>query len=153
MRDEDKTKDQLIRELEELRQRIDDPRQPEEYYRILFNNTYDAAFAYRLTEEGGPGRFIEVNDIACRRLGYTREQLLKMSRLDIAAAVKEDSIPMLMTDLLANEPIVFESVLRAKDENELHVEVSAHLFDLEGKPTVLSVARDITERKQIGRRA
>ncbi len=60
---------------------------------------------YNLTEEGGPGKFIEVNDIACCRLGYTRKQLLKMSRLDIACLSKDDSVPTLTKDLLTKKTL------------------------------------------------
>jgi signal transduction histidine kinase len=45
--------------------------------------------------------------------------------------------------------VIFELVHRAKDEKQIPVEISSHLFIHEGKPTVLSIARDITERKRV----
>jgi signal transduction histidine kinase len=50
--------------------------------------------------------------------------------------------------LLKESHVVYDLVHRAKDNHQIFVEVSSHLFTYKGKPTVLSVARDITERKR-----
>ena len=50
----------------------------ESKYRLLFNSTNDAVFVHQPTDEGEPGKFIEVNDVACRKYGYTREEMLKI---------------------------------------------------------------------------
>jgi hypothetical protein len=42
------------------------------WYQFLFNNVSDAAFVHYGPDESKlPGTFIEVNEIACKRLGYT----------------------------------------------------------------------------------
>ena len=51
----------------------------EETYRMLYDSLNDALFTSELLEDGTLGNFILVNDIACERLGYTREELLSMS--------------------------------------------------------------------------
>ncbi|MEI6316074.1 MAG: PAS domain S-box protein, partial [Syntrophus sp. (in: bacteria)] len=59
-------------------------RESEELFRLLFNTINDAVFLhYGPSPDGFPGRFIEVNDIACERLGYSHDELLRMSPLDI----------------------------------------------------------------------
>ena len=82
MNDSRKTKDQLISELQDSRRRIRELERPgkesSEYYRLLFDSTNDAAFVYYLTKNQQPGRFVEVNDVACRILHYSREELLTM---------------------------------------------------------------------------
>src|SRR5271157_1839024 len=55
----------------------------EKRYRILFNSTEDAIFVHEITPDGMLGSFLEVNDVACRRLGYTREEILQLSVEDI----------------------------------------------------------------------
>ncbi len=127
MKDTDKTKDQQIHELEELLRNSEDSKESARYYRMLFNNTNDAAFASQLTEDSKLGRFIEVNDIACRRLGYTRKELMDMSAVDIGVPERTGESPLLMKEFLAKAHIV--------------VEISSHLLDL-------SIARDIAGRKQ-----
>src|ERR1035437_1473525 len=44
-------------------------------YRILFNNSSDAVVVFGLGEDGAPTNFMQVNDEACQRLGYTRAEL------------------------------------------------------------------------------
>ena len=54
-------------------------RESERRYRSLFNSLGDAVLVHAgVSGEGSPARFIEVNDIACQQLGYTREELLQL---------------------------------------------------------------------------
>ncbi len=123
-------------------------RESEERYRMLLNNANDAVFVYQLSAEGKPGRFIEVNDVACQRLGYTREELLNLSPRDIAVPEKAGDFSALFEKILAAKHVVWEWVNVAKDGKKIPVENSTHLFDFHGQPTVLSITRDITERKR-----
>ncbi len=124
-------------------------RESEERYRLLFNRGNDVIFVYRLTSEGLPGQFIEVNDVACQRLGYTRETLLGMTPLDIEAPDSERDISDIMEALFVQRHVMFEVMHVTKDGDRVPVEVNAHLFDLQGEPAVLSIARDITKRKRV----
>jgi PAS domain S-box-containing protein len=123
--------------------------QSEERYHLLFNSGHDAVFVHEGANASGfPGRFLEVNDIACQRLGYTREELLQMSPADIFTPEIQSTLPALMENLQAQTYLTLESVHVSKDGRPIPVEISNHLFNLDGKPAVLSVARDITERKK-----
>jgi len=122
-------------------------RENEERFRLLFNSGGDAIFVHDIGKE--LGHFVEVNDIACQRLGYTRAELLGMTPMDI----DDSALPPTDTGKIARElqehwHALFERVHVAKDGRRIPVEISAHLFTLNGKSTVLSVARDISERKR-----
>jgi PAS domain S-box-containing protein len=132
---------------EAVRQRTKELRESRDWYRVLFNSLGDTVFVYRITEEGIPGTFIEVNDVACERLGYTREELLNMSPLDIIDSQGLESIPSLMEKLLAEKRVLLEITHVAKDGRKMPVELCVHLFNLRGTPTVLSMAREIPEHK------
>jgi two-component system cell cycle sensor histidine kinase/response regulator CckA len=93
------------------------------------------------------GRVLYVNDAACRRLGYSREELLSMSVSDI--------------DVLAPQPwsshfqevgeggsVAFESLHRAKDGEIFPVEVTVSYLNYGGREYSCATARDITERKR-----
>ncbi len=118
----------------------------EAWYRALFNASGDAVFAHRVHEDGA-GHFIAVNDVACERLGYTREELLARTPVDIDSPERQAAIPEITQTLLAQGHVLFETVHIAKDGTEIPVEVNAHCFEVEGAPVILSVARDITERQ------
>jgi PAS domain S-box-containing protein len=65
----------------------------EAYYRLMFNSVSDAVFVHKFGEDGRPSCFLEVNDNACRLLGYTREELLQMRVVDIIALEEHYSGP------------------------------------------------------------
>jgi PAS domain S-box-containing protein len=127
-------------------------RESEKKYRQIFNNANDAMYLHKLTEEETPGQFIEVNDSACEMLGYSREELLSMTPKDLDAGRTAEDLPDVMEDLLANGHTTFEMHHQTKDGQLVPVEISSHLFEIDGEKRVLSIARDITERKELQRR-
>jgi PAS domain S-box-containing protein len=120
----------------------------EERYRVLFNSGNDIVIVHAWAEEGAPGKLVEVNGVARERLGYTREEFLGMTSREIESPEGAYDVPAVIRQLAEKGHAVFETVARAKDGRGIPVEVSAHRFNLGGKPLVLSVARDITERKR-----
>ncbi len=118
-------------------------------YRMLFNNANDAMFVTQLSKEKSYGDFIEVNEVACKRLGYTKDEFLKLSPSAIISPKYINAFNRHTNILLKNSHVIYELVHRAKDNKQIPVEISSHLFIHEGKPTVLSIARDITERKRV----
>jgi len=123
-------------------------RQKEERYRLLFNSGYDAIFVHQPTPDGMPGKFIEVNDVACRIYGYTREELSHLTPLDLSAPEKGGSVHTHAKKVISEGHLTFETAQVAKDGREIPVEIHSHLFQLNGQPTVISIARDIAGRKQ-----
>ena len=121
----------------------------EERFRILFNSANDAVFAHHPTPDNLPGKFFEVNDVACKMLGYTRKEMYGLSPMDIVAWDKAGLTPKeAMKNLASSGQALIESAFIAKDGRQIPVEVNIHLFELQGQPTVLTVARDITEHKK-----
>jgi len=118
----------------------------ESRYRLLLQNANDAVYVHAVTPDV-PGRFLDVNDKACEMLGYTREEFLAMDIPRIDVPEQEERIPAILQKLFAEGRAVFETEHVAKDGRRIPVEVSARLFDLQGAPTVLSVTRDISERR------
>ncbi|MFA7300265.1 MAG: PAS domain S-box protein, partial [Sideroxydans sp.] len=90
--------------------------------------------------------FLDINETGCRVLGYSREELLSMSALDIDTAVSADSLKIIEAQLQQSGRAQFETVHRRKDGSTFPVEVSAALIEID-KPYLLSIARDITQRK------
>jgi two-component system, cell cycle sensor histidine kinase and response regulator CckA len=124
-------------------------RRSEERYRFLFNGINDAVFVHGLTAEGLPGRIIETNDIACGRLGYTREELLSMSPQDFDAPEEAPLAHQMMARLREEKHAIWEGTHLSRSGVRIPVEISVHLVDLEGEAVVLSTARDITARRRL----
>jgi PAS domain S-box-containing protein/putative nucleotidyltransferase with HDIG domain len=119
----------------------------EKRYRMLFNSGNDAIFVHGLNRDKSMGKFIEVNNVACQRLGYSKEEFLQLSPRDINYPVSKDDTPVI-NRLLEEKHLLFERVHLAKDGARIPVEINAHLLELDGRLAVLSVARDVTERKR-----
>ena len=117
----------------------------ERRHRLLFNSVSDALFVHEgAGADGALNRFTEVNDVACERLGYTREELLQMSMAQIAYP----AAPKFPGGSAADNPAFWEGVHVTKDGKRIPVEISSRLFHLNGKATYISTARDISSRKE-----
>ncbi|MDD2902723.1 MAG: PAS domain-containing sensor histidine kinase [Syntrophales bacterium] len=120
----------------------------ESRYYQLFNKIKDAVLVLSADKANNIGRFLEVNDEACKRLGYTREELLKLSIANINSPEDVPQIPARFERLLADKHVLFDSVHVAKDGRRIPVEVNALIVDFMGKPASLAICRDITIRRQ-----
>lgn len=93
------------------------------------------------------GRFDYVNDAACRRLGYRREELMKrtMPELDRHLTGKEYSD---LWNILARDSVFnFESELITRPGALIPVEVSINYLNMDGEAYNCAFIRDITERR------
>ena len=108
--------------------------------------TRQAADPLFLSEPGG--RIIDVNDLACQGLGYTREELLEMRTDQISLGRRQPSREEVWTRLLADEIVTFETSHRRKDRTTFPVEVRMSVIELDGRPYRSAIARDITDRKR-----
>ena len=111
-------------------------------FHTVFENANDGIVILDLK-----GNILEANSVLCRRLGYSREELVQMNVRQIDS---EETAVMLEERLGAAKEsggAIFEAVNLRKDGSEVPVEVSSRLFEYGGKPAILGVTRDITERK------
>ncbi len=92
-------------------------------------------------------RFLDVNDKACRDLGYTRDEMLAMTVFDIDPGVDESVRSHVQEKLQESGFLVKEAVHRRKDGSTFPVEISMKLVRLD-RSYVITVARDISERKR-----
>jgi PAS domain S-box-containing protein len=115
-------------------------------YREIFNSANDAIEVQELLATGLPGKYSEVNDVACRMLQYTRDELLGKSPLDIAGLYNSIPSEDLGKSLVSDGHALFMTEQRRKDGVIVPVEINAHVINISGKKMVLSVVRDITER-------
>jgi|GEM_PF-1719348 len=116
-------------------------------YKLLFNASNDGVFVHYLKEGEEPGRFVEVNDVACRRLGYNREEFLRMTPAHIDAIDMADKRRKDFNIVAGKGSHVFEMVHVSKCKKNIPVEISSKKFSLKDEEFVLSIVRDITERK------
>ncbi len=105
----------------------------ERSYQELFDNVNDAIFLGQFTGNDQSAKFVEVNGVACRMLGYTRQELLQLSTEEIADPAHADA---LRENLAAEGQVMFEATLMGKDGSVLPAEINAHTFLQKGNPCV-----------------
>ena len=121
-------------------------RDSEERYHEIFNNVNDGIHLHSMNPDGSPGKFIDVNEIACRMLLYTRDELLTMGPLDLTTGYHSKPVEEIFHDLLNEGYSRFETQHIRKDGIIIPVEINAHVVKIGGSNAVLSVIRDISDR-------
>ena len=112
--------------------------------RVLFEAIDDAVFVH-----DAEGNILEANPAACRRLGYTREELLRLNTRDIDDPDFAKGFAGRLQSQLSSGRMRCEGVHRAKDGRRIDVDINTSAFTFDGKPAVLAVMRDITEHKRV----
>ncbi len=115
-------------------------------YKELFANVSDPVFI-----NGADGRFLEVNDEACDRLGYSRRELLNMNIRELMGP--DDSRRSFDAEterkMEAGQTVRFEINLLNRHGDWRPFEIHARSVHYRRIPAVLSVARDIHIRKRM----
>jgi PAS domain S-box-containing protein len=112
-------------------------------YRELLNGMNDTAWVIDFD-----CNIMDVNDAAVKVMGYSREELLSIGLTGIDSNLDPEEIKGLVEGMPADEIQVFETVHTTKDGKKIPVEISSSLVTYRGKRAILSIARDITERKK-----
>jgi PAS domain S-box-containing protein len=126
-----------------VNEKVKEIKESGEKYRELINGMNDTAWVIGLD-----GNFIDVNDAAVKVLGYSRKELLRMGPPDIDNSLTKKQIKDLIRSMPADQIQIFETAHTTKDGKTIPVEISSSLVTYQGKQAILSIARDITERKQ-----
>jgi diguanylate cyclase (GGDEF)-like protein/PAS domain S-box-containing protein len=130
----------INRDVTERRRADEALRASEQKYRLLMEGATDGVVI--IDREAN---YIEANDMACKTLGYSREELLTLNMQQVIAP-EELAIQSLMDDRrAARKGMLIERTLVRKDGTHISVEISARLLD---DGSVQAIVRDVTERKR-----
>lgn len=117
-------------------------RSSERRFRELFHNANDMISVHTFNEM----KFIEVNSLICSKTGYRKEELLKMSAIDLCAPEFKDYMSSLYKVIEDNDRITYEMEYISKEGQHIPVEMHAYLFLFNNEQVVMVIAKDITER-------
>ncbi len=118
----------------------------EQLFRTVFNSANDALFLFGLPD-GSPTTFQGVNDQACSRLGYSRDELKQRFLRDLIIPSSLD-FDAYLDELRQNGQAVAEVRFQTGSGSRVDDEMSSRLLDLAGEPTVITVSRDVSSRKE-----
>lgn len=117
-----------------------------ERFRAALDATEDAIYLIDRTRM----RFIDMNESACRVLGYTRKELRVMSPHQIKPGFTRQELATRFDMLLAspNRAGRIETEHQRKDGSTFPVEIVLRGFNTGGRSMLVAVARDISARRQ-----
>ncbi len=158
MKDQEKAKAELLQELETFRGKLagfekteiehkrteEALRKSQERFRKIFQYSNDAIFIIDAERD----IIVDVNPRACSKLEYSRKELLSMP----ITAIHPKEMPELMafskSVLEQGEGWTNELSCLTKSGKTLPTEISASVIEIDGRPCMIALVRDITERKQ-----
>ena len=149
---ENKTKEQLINELRELRKQIAELKaseaereRAEEQYHALFKQAADSIVLI----DGESGELVEFNQKAHEALGYTREEFAKLKISDFEVIETSDEVEKHIKKIIKKGTDLFETKHKTKGGEIRNIQVNSSAISIRGRNFVQSIWRDITERRQM----
>ncbi len=116
----------------------------EERYRYLFENNPYPMWTYDLETLA----FLDVNEAAIKKYGYSRQEFLNMTIVDIRPPQEVERLRQNLAQ--PRQPLEHSEGWRhcLKDGTIIHVEVTSHTIETDGHESALVLIQDITERLQ-----
>ena len=119
----------------------------EQQYRAIFEATSDGL----IINDIETGTIVEANPAACRMHGYSYDEFVGRSPLDIIHPDDHHLFAEFIRAIRAGEQFRGRSTDVRKDGSLLYVEVVGRSFTFRGKPHVMAVLRDVTQHVETRR--
>ncbi|PKP29305.1 MAG: hypothetical protein CVU01_00585 [Bacteroidetes bacterium HGW-Bacteroidetes-18] len=133
----------MVNDITSQKKAIDDRTEALMLYNALVNQAGDAFFVHDFE-----GKFIEVNQQACETLGYSKEELLKLSVSDIEMDFDLKSVKKEWAKIESGNKFTLYGNQKRKDGTIFPVELRFGCSEWKGQKLFLGLARDITERNK-----
>ncbi|MDT8304245.1 MAG: PAS domain S-box protein, partial [Sedimentisphaerales bacterium] len=157
MRDGQKTKVELLQEVDSLRRRVAELEQIElkntgkeiedsnQLFQTIFDNAADGMALANVDNK----KFYLANKVFCQLLGYNLQEIKNLSVLDIHP---EKDLPYVLEqfELQTKQKLKLAKniPLRKKDGSVVYADVNSFPINLAGKSYIMGIFRDITERRK-----
>jgi two-component system, cell cycle sensor histidine kinase and response regulator CckA len=118
-------------------------RASEERFRTLVEQASDAIYVHDTA-----GRLLDVNQSACKSLGYSRKELLQLTVTDVAADHPLAKAREIWNQLRPGQSQIVRDRHRRKDGTLFPVEVNVTCYEVQGELVLAALARNMSERKE-----
>jgi diguanylate cyclase (GGDEF)-like protein/PAS domain S-box-containing protein len=124
--------------------------QKETNYHQLFDTIVDCLFVFDINDIYGHVNIVDVNTVACKLLGYGKEEILQLTCYDLIDKDYLKKMKYFFGKLFhADQEFLFETIFITKQGKKITVECHCNSISKNGKVFGICVARDISERKAV----
>lgn len=109
----------------------------------ILNSLSDSIFVHQEN-----GKFMYVNEAACTTRGFSKKELLNMSVSQLDVPGLNQSLDAIKQQIMQTGSATFEVAHRRKSGTPIPVEIISRMMQRNGKNYFISIARDITQRKE-----
>lgn len=117
--------------------------QSEEQHRMVFESVTDSLIICNLI-----GEIIEVNPAATKLYGYSKEEFLKIKPFDLVHPDYHHVLNEFLSTVKEGKTFRGETIDIKKDQTQMNVEIIGTQLIFRGKPHIMAIIRDITQRKK-----
>lgn len=132
----------LIQDLTRITQTKEALQRSQTRFRLIFENIPLPVFVY----DADTLTILDVNPAAVRHYGYSRDEFLRLSMLDVRPPGEQEKFLKTLHQLPNEMRTVGIWKHRKKDGAIIDVDVTSYGLQLDGRRTRLTVVRDVTER-------
>jgi len=120
-------------------------RESEEKFRLSFMTSRDAFYIGTLNE----GRIIDINNSFCELFGYTREETIGKTSIELKLYVHPEDRQRMVAGLKINGNLKdLELTCRRKNGELIIISMTANIWQMHDEQVMMGVIRDITEIKK-----
>lgn len=139
-----------LRNITEQKKAEEQLRVSEEKYRTFFNSIPASIFIWRLRDY----QILEINDVAANTYGYTKEEMLELTTLDLRPPQDYQRIKAFVDEALADDSFSTSRVWRhvSKTGEELFMQISSTRMDYNGEPSIMAISIDVSDKIKLEKR-
>jgi diguanylate cyclase (GGDEF)-like protein/PAS domain S-box-containing protein len=116
-------------------------------HKLIFDDLLNQVNDTVIVAQEATGIIVDCNDQACRSLGYTRDELLRLTIFDIASTIAPGQAWESEREIFARDGYrLVETHHRRRDGSLFPVEINARLTQKDNERFIVAVARDLTAR-------
>ncbi len=134
----------IARDIGEQKSIIDSIIKRELAARLLLEQVTDGIHIHTMN-----GQIIYANESLSSQLGYTPDELLRLHPIDFDISADENHFPQIRAEIMTTGHVLYQTSFRAKDGREISTEVNSNQIQYYGESAILSISRDISERRII----
>ncbi len=125
--------------------RARDLHEVDQRHRLVFDASGEAIIVFEVKAGGVAGRVLEMNDTACRWLGYSREEAARLTLRELSTPDRVQGLQGRIESILQHRQLTFETPLLGKDGRQLPMSITAGVIDTAEGRAIVAVARYATE--------